>query len=93
MFFYNPALLLENTPLNIIFAVVIAFVGVYLLASSLQAWLFGKLSLPWQLITLAAAVLLVLGSTITNIVGLTLGASVFAWQMYQKRQQMVQIPS
>jgi TRAP transporter 4TM/12TM fusion protein len=93
MFFYNPALLLENTPLNIIFAVVIAFVGVYLLASSLQAWLFGKLSLPWQLITLAAAVLLILGSTITNIVGLTLGASVFAWQMYQKRQQMVQIPS
>ncbi|MEM6429040.1 MAG: TRAP transporter permease [Deinococcota bacterium] len=93
MFFYNPALLLESNPLNIIAAVVIASVGVYLLASSLQAWLFGKLSLPWQLVTLAAAVLLILGGTVTNIVGIVLGAGVLAWQVYQKRQQMVQIPS
>ncbi|MEM7737921.1 MAG: TRAP transporter permease [Deinococcota bacterium] len=93
MFFYNPALLLESSPLNIVGAVVIASVGVYLLASSLQAWLFGKLSLPWQLVTLAAAVLLILGSTVTNIVGIVLGAGVLTWQVYQKRQQMVQIPS
>ena len=89
MFFYNPALLLEANPFNIFIALIIAGIGVYLLASGMQGWLYGKLELPFQIAILAAAILLVTSDWRTTVSGLIIGLLVLGWQLYKQRSQLV----
>lgn len=91
MFFYSPALLLEATPINIAVSLAIAGIGVYLLASGVQAWLYGKLELPFQIAILIAAVLLVTSSWLAISAGIAIGLLVLAWQLLKRRSQALSV--
>ncbi len=87
MFFYSPALLLQGGDwLRIAHYAGTALVGVYLLAGGLQQWFLGPLRLLPRLLLLTAAVLLVAGGLITDLIGLGLAAVVVGWQVAQRRR-------
>lgn len=78
MFFYNSALLMEGTTLEILRAGVTAIVGVFLLSSSVQGWFIGARS-AWfiRMLLLVAALFLISGGIVTDIIGV--GIAVGAW--------------
>jgi TRAP-type uncharacterized transport system fused permease subunit len=81
MFFYSPALLLQGGDwVQIAHYAFTALVGVYLLAASLQRWFLGLLATIPRLALLCAAVLLVAGGLVTDLIGLGLAAAVALWQ-------------
>jgi TRAP-type uncharacterized transport system fused permease subunit len=85
MFFYSPSLLLQGDDwVKIAHYAVTAIVGVYLLAGSLQRWFAGPLDglLRWMLFV--AAVLLVSGGLVTDVVGLGLAVGIFILQKLRK---------
>ncbi|MGE4354484.1 MAG: hypothetical protein AB7D36_10435, partial [Oscillospiraceae bacterium] len=79
---YNPALLLEGTPLLIIQSTITAFVGVYLIAGSVQGYFFGYLN-PLKRIILASSAFsfIAVGST-TDIVGIAILAAFILYQRF-----------
>ncbi len=81
MFFYNPALLGDGTGFEIARALVTASVGVCLLSGGVQGYFFtGRLPQISRVMMLVAALLLIEGSLISDVLGiaLTAGAIVLA---------------
>lgn len=85
MFFYNHALLMEGGVLQIVQVLITALFGVYLLSSGVQAWFLGR-SAPWYLraVLVAAALLMISGGGLTDLIGIVL--AVFTY-LVQKRLQ------
>ncbi len=81
MFFYSSALLLQGPWLTVGLALTTALVGVYLLSSSVQGWFAGS-ELVWYLRAglLCAALLLIKGGLITDVIGVGLAAGVYLVQ-------------
>ena len=78
MFFYHTALLMEGSWPEILRAFVTAAVGIYFLASAVQGWfLGGKVNAVMRLPLLAAALFLVEGGLVSDIIGAVLAASVY----------------
>ncbi|PMR75787.1 TRAP transporter permease [Billgrantia endophytica] len=81
MFFYSPALLMEGTWMQILRVVVTAGMGIYLLAAAVQGWfLNGAANLVQRVLLLAAALSMIAGGWMTDLVGLGIGGLVFLWQ-------------
>ncbi len=78
MFFYSSALLLQGPWVTIALALTTALVGVYLLSSAVQGWLVGT-ELAWYLRVglLCAALLLIKGGLMTDVIGIGLAAGVY----------------
>ncbi len=72
MFVYAPSLLLEGDWGWILVAVATATVGVWALASGLQGWAFGPVSIWQRACLIAAAFVLIYPGVITDTVGLVL---------------------
>ncbi|PMR74793.1 TRAP transporter permease, partial [Billgrantia endophytica] len=71
MFFYSPALLMEGTWMQILRVVVTAGMGIYLLAAAVQGWfLNGAANLVQRVLLLAAALSMIAGGWMTDLVGL-----------------------
>lgn len=88
MFFYSPALLLQGGDwVQIAHYAFTALVGVFLLAASLQQWFLGLLATVPRLALLCAAVLLVAGGLVTDLIGLGLAVAVALWQLARRRAQ------
>ncbi len=86
MFFYSPALLLQGGDwVQIAHYAFTALVGVFLLAASLQQWFLGLLATVPRLALLCAAVLLVAGGLVTDLIGLGLAVAVALWQLARRR--------
>lgn len=81
MFFYNSALLMDGTTLEIVRAAGTAVVGVFLLSSGVQGWFLGGFA-AWflRLGLVMAALLMIEGGLLTDIAGLATAAVVFAIQ-------------
>jgi TRAP transporter 4TM/12TM fusion protein len=78
MFFYNGALLGEGAWYQIGQALVTAVAGVFLLSSAVQGWFLGGMAVWWlRLAVGAAALFLIAGGVITDVIGLGLAAA--AW--------------
>ncbi|MBI3451545.1 MAG: TRAP transporter permease, partial [Rhodospirillales bacterium] len=77
MFFYSPGLLMQGDVLPILRMLVTATVGVFLLASALQGWYFGRAPLVLRLGVFVGALLLIEGGFYTDLSGL--GVAVLAW--------------
>ncbi len=73
MFFYSPALLMQGTAVETVQVILTAGIGVYLLAAAVQGWLFTRLNLIERPIVLIAAVSMISGGWMTDLVGLGLG--------------------
>ncbi|MEL6201077.1 MAG: TRAP transporter fused permease subunit [Pseudomonadota bacterium] len=75
MFFYNSAILMDGTWTEIIRASITAIAGVFLLSAGVQGWFVGK-RVVWfmRLVLIAAALLLIEGGWISDLMGI--GAAV-----------------
>ncbi len=79
MFFFAPAILMNDTWYLVILAGCTATVGVYLLSSGVVGWFLGAVA-PWwmRIMLLAAALCFISGSLVTDAIGLALAGLAFA---------------
>ncbi|TVQ34440.1 MAG: TRAP transporter permease [Geminicoccaceae bacterium] len=76
MFFYSPALLMQGSALQVLQVLLTAGLGVYFLAAAVQGWLLARLNLVERPLVLVAALSMIAGGWMTDLVGLGLGALV-----------------
>ena len=81
MFFYNSALLMDGTWIEIGRALATATVGVFLLSSAVQGWFLGGRS-PWymRLGLAAAALFMIEGGLVTDAIGIGLALAILLVQ-------------
>ncbi|RYH00871.1 TRAP transporter permease [Salipiger sp. IMCC34102] len=79
MFFYNQALLMDGTTLEIIRAAVTAIIGVFLLSGGVQGWFVGR-AVGWitRAALVFAALALIEGGLLSDLAGLALVAFAYA---------------
>lgn len=85
MFFYNSALLMDGDAMEIGRAFVTAVIGVYLLSAGMQAW-FVERPVVWfnRILLVAAALFLIEGGLMSDLIGAGLTALVFFIQRVVK---------
>jgi len=84
MFFYNSALLMDASVMEIARALITATFGVYLLSGSVQAWIFDQpAGAVTRLLLLAAALLMIEGGLYTDVAGIA--AAVVAYLLQKQR--------
>ncbi len=77
IFFYNSAMLMQGGAFDILHVFVTAMLGIYLLASGVQGWLFGRIGWPLRILTMAAALAMISGGWMSDLIGLGVAALVF----------------
>ncbi|MEM6390707.1 MAG: TRAP transporter fused permease subunit, partial [Pseudomonadota bacterium] len=83
MFFYHSAILMDGNWFEITQAAATAILGVFFLSSSVQGWWAGKaVGLPIRAALMAAALCMIAGSLMTDLIGLGLAAALFAFSRY-----------
>jgi len=80
MFYYSPVLLMKGEPLAIAQAVVSASIGVWFLAGSTEGWFGGRMAMALRVVLFGAALCLIHPGTVTDLIGLLIGAPIYAWQ-------------
>ncbi|MFN3509041.1 MAG: TRAP transporter permease [Allorhizobium sp.] len=80
MFFYSQAMLMQGTWLEVGHVFVTASLGIYMLAAAVQGWFFGRLTTPLRLVLLIGALSMISGGMISDLIGLVVGGSLFAYQ-------------
>ena len=80
MFFYSPGLLMQGEWLVIGRNVVTALVGVYLLAGAVEGYFKGTLTWVTRIPLILAAVLMISGTFVTDIIGVVIAVLVYFWQ-------------
>ena len=83
MFFYNSAILMDGTWLEIIRAAVTATAGVFLLSAGVQGWFIGGRA-AWFLRVglIVAALFMIEGGLVTDVIGIGIGAAVYLVQRF-----------
>ncbi len=81
MFFYNSALLMEGSTLEVLRAAVTATLGVFLLSAGVQGWFMGRRS-AWFIrpVVLAAALFMIEGGLMSDLIGVSVAVGVYAVQ-------------
>ncbi|MCV3271290.1 TRAP transporter permease [Roseobacter sinensis] len=80
MFFYHSAILMEGTWLQILQAAVTAILGVFLLSSGVQGWWAGRTAgVLIRVVLLTAALCMIEGSLLTDLIGAAIAAALFFW--------------
>jgi len=85
MFYFSPVLLMKGDPLAIIQAIVSASIGVWFLAGSTEGWFGGRLAMPLRVVLFVASLCLIHPGTVTDMIGLLVGAPIYAWQRLRSR--------
>ena len=80
MFFYAPEMLMQGGWLEIGQVFLTALFGVFLMASAVQGWLFGRLNPALRVLTLAGALMMIKSGWITDLAGLGIAVLVIALQ-------------
>ena len=80
MFFYSAPLLMQGEWQENLHAFLTAALGIYLLASSIQGWFFGRINWIVRVLVLGAALAMIGGGIQSDIIGLSVAAVVFAAQ-------------
>ena len=89
MFFYNSALLMDGSTTEILRAVLTALVGVYLLSASVVGWLLkAKVNPVMRVVLLAAALSMIEGGLVSDLIGLGLTALVLVAQRIATKKQL-----
>ncbi|MBT5032195.1 MAG: TRAP transporter fused permease subunit, partial [Proteobacteria bacterium] len=78
MFFYGPALLAQDTALNISLSTASGILGVFCMAAGIVGFLRTALNQSMRLLCLTAGILLIKQGLITDLVGLLMFAALFA---------------
>lgn len=77
MFFYSPGLLMEGEWSVILRNAFTAIIGVYFLSASVQGYLFSRLSAPWRILLLIAALCMISGDWRTDVAGIVIGFGIW----------------
>nr|WP_261396075.1 TRAP transporter fused permease subunit [Halomonas sp. DP8Y7-1] len=86
MFFYSPALLMQGAWWEIVRVAVTASIGIYLLAAALQGYfLAAPVGLAARLVLGVAALAMIAGGLVTDLVGLGLGATIWGVQRWRHK--------
>ncbi|MGF1477826.1 MAG: TRAP transporter permease [Geminicoccaceae bacterium] len=93
MFFYSPGLLMEAPWLEVVRNLITALFGVYLLAGAVQAWFFGALGPVGRLALLVAAMCMISGAWVTDLVGVLIAVGAFFVQRIMLDRERQQSPS
>jgi TRAP transporter 4TM/12TM fusion protein len=91
MFFYNSAILMEGSTLEVLRAGATAVIGVFLLSSAVQGWFLGG-RVVWflRLLLIVAALTMIEGGLVTDLIGVALGGLAFAVQrIFQPKADVV----
>lgn len=80
VFFFNDGLLMQGDWFNIIHVFLTALLGIYLLASAVQGWLFGAINWPLRILVGGAALAMISGGWVSDAIGLAAGGIVFLIQ-------------
>jgi len=93
MFVYGPALILEDSAINILIAFITAMIGVWALAISLQGYIFR--SFPWwqRVIPFAASLLLIKLGIYTDLLGLVIFGPFLLVQWKLAKKGAIPLPS
>jgi TRAP-type uncharacterized transport system fused permease subunit len=85
-FVFNPALILQGTLAEIIFPLLTATIGVFLISGSLEGYLqgLGSLKLPFRAGFLIAGLLLAVPEWRTDLVGLGMAGVLMGWRFRKK---------
>ena len=86
MFFYNTALLMQGDPFVIGRALLTAIVGVWLLSQAVQGWFMGRIGLVPRLLLFVAALAMIEGGLVTDLVGIGLLGATFLLVRLTRRQ-------
>jgi len=80
MFFYSAPMLMQGEWHENLHAFLTAALGIYLLASSIQGWFFGRINWIIRGLVLGAALAMIGGGLQSDIIGLSVAALIFALQ-------------
>jgi TRAP transporter 4TM/12TM fusion protein len=93
MFFYNSAILMDGTWFEVIRAGVTATIGVFLLSAGVQGWFLGGRSVWFLRLTLIfAALFMIEGGLITDLIGLGIAAGTYFVQKVLQPRPDATIP-
>ncbi|MDA0923213.1 MAG: TRAP transporter fused permease subunit [Proteobacteria bacterium] len=93
MFFYNSALLMDGTTLEIIRAAITATFGVFLLSAGVQGWFMGGRSVWFiRLGLMLAALFMIEGGVLTDLIGLGAATGLYLIQRVLKPRADTAIP-
>ena len=90
MFFYSPGLLMQADWPIVLRMLATALLGVYMLASALQGWYFGRAALPVRAAVFVGALLLIEGGFYTDIAGIGVAIAAYIAQRLFARVAPVQ---
>ncbi|MCK7575158.1 MAG: TRAP transporter fused permease subunit [Chromatiales bacterium] len=80
MFFYSAPLLMQGEWHQNLQAFVTAALGIYLLASGIQGWFFGAIGKVLSVVLMIAALAMIAGGLVSDVIGLTVAAVVLLIQ-------------
>lgn len=80
MFFYAQEMLMQGGWLEIAHVFVTALFGIYMMASAVQGWMFGRLSPVLRVLTLIGALGMIKGGWMSDLAGLAIAVLVIALQ-------------
>ncbi|MBO6757370.1 MAG: TRAP transporter permease [Roseibium sp.] len=93
MFFYNSAILMDGTVLEIIRAAATAVVGVFLLSSGVQGWFLGASAVWFLRVGLViSALFMIEGGLLSDMIGLGFAAAVLAVQRLVRPKAGATVP-
>ena len=94
LFVYNPVLLMEGGVLDILWSLVTALIGAYLLASGFEGFFF-RWSLKWfeRPLMILGAVMLIVPGMVTDLVGIAIIVVEFVTEFMFKRSEKLPFPS
>lgn len=86
IFALNPAMLfIDTTPLAVVQIIVTSFIGMFSIAGCLEGYMFRHLNWFQRIVLLAAGLMLISPTTITDVIGLTIAGVMIAWQLIANR--------
>ncbi|RMA42465.1 TRAP transporter permease [Rhodophyticola porphyridii] len=85
MFFYNSAILMDGTSLEVVRAGLTAIFGVFLLSAGVQGWFLGGRTVWFlRLALVLAALFMIAGGLVTDLIGVAITAAIFFIQRVVK---------
>ena len=88
IFIFSPAMLLiDTTPLKIIQIILTSFIGMFGLSAGIEGYLLRKVAVPLRLAAIAGGLMLIDPGLVSDLIGVSLIAAVFAVQVVGNRKQ------
>ena len=85
LFISHPAILMDGALPEILQTVLTAGIGVWMLATASEGWLFGQINPVIRLFLAAGALCLIAGDVLTDVIGFALGLAILAWRWRRHR--------